>query len=177
VAPENQDLVVIGRLGRSRGLDGDIYVTPLTDYPERFAGMRELYVNGRDGWRKWTVTATRLISGRPVLKFENVDSPEEAARMTNRELAVPRDQLVELPEGAHFVFDLVGCQAVEEGTGALVGEVIDVEKYPANDVYVVRTGEGKTLLVPVVKQYVKRVDIETKTITLATAGLLDGEES
>ena len=168
---------MIGRLGRSRGLDGDIYVTPLTDYPERFAGMKELYVGSQDGWRKSRVIAARMISGRPVLKFENVNSPEEAARMTNRELAVPRDQLVELPEGAHFVFDLVGCQAVEEGTGALVGEVIDVEKYPANDVYVVRTEAGKKLLVPAVKQFVKRVDVEAKTITLVTASLRDGEES
>ncbi len=170
-------MVVIGRLGRSRGLDGDIYVTPLTDYPERFAGMKELYVGSQDGWRKSTVVVARMISGRPVLRFENVDSREEASRMTNRELAVPRDQLVELPEGAHFVFDLVGCQAVEEGTGALVGEVIDVEKYPANDVYVVRTEAGKKLLVPAVKQFVKRVDVEAKTITLVTASLRDGEES
>ena len=170
-------MVVIGRLGRSRGLDGDIYVTPLTDYPERFAGMTELFVGSQDGWRKSKVIAARMISGRPVLRFENVNSPEEASRMTNRELAVARDKLVELPEGAHFVFELVGCQAVEEATGALIGEVIDVEKYPANDVYVVRTGEGKKLLVPAVKQFVKRVDVEARTIALATAGLLDDEES
>ncbi len=165
------DLVIVGKLGRPRGVCGDIYVTPLTDFPTRFDGMVEIHVGSRDGWELKKLAAAVMVGGRPVLRFEGVDTPEEVARMTNRELAVPRDRLVELPENEYFVFDLIGCEVFEQENGERIGEVIDVEKYPANDVYVVTTANDKKLMVPVVGVYVKKVDIEARRIEIDPTGL------
>ena len=171
----SDDLVIVGKLGRPRGVTGDIYVTPLTDYPERFTGIDEIYVRNRDGWEILKVVSSKLVSGRPVIRFEDVTNPEQASRLTNRELAVPRDKLVKLPEGTNFIFDLIGCEVVEDGSESLIGTVVDVERYPANDVYVVKMLSGAQLQVPVVKSFVKHVDVKNKKIKIVTAGLLDGE--
>ncbi len=172
---DNQDLVLIGKLGKSRGLDGAIWVTPYTDYPERFADLEEVFLSLRGGWEKWEVVDGDVISRRPVVWLKGIENPEQASRLTNRELAVTRDQLVELPEGTFFLFDLVGCDAVDAASGETIGKVTNVEQYPANDVYTVETADGATLTVPAVSQWVKNVDVSARRIEVVTAGLLGYE--
>ncbi|MEW5993202.1 MAG: ribosome maturation factor RimM [Candidatus Zixiibacteriota bacterium] len=167
----SESFIIVGKLGRPRGVHGEIFVTPATDFPERFVGLEEIFVRERDGWTRRKLTSARLVSGRPALQFENVDSPEEAARLTNRDLAVPRDQVVDLPEDTYYIFDLLECEVVEAETGRRLGHVADVEQYPANDVYVIEDAHGKRLRCPAVKQYVRKVDLAARRIEVTAAGL------
>ena len=173
----SENLIVVGKLGRSRGLHGDIYVTPETDFPERFNGLKEIYVQNRDGWKKMPLERTDFISGRPVLKFEGIDNPEEIARLTNRLLAVPRDRLVELPEDTFYIFDLIGCNVFQEGSEELIGEIVNVEQYPGNDVYVVRTTNDREILFPATKECIRSIDTDNRKIIVNGPGLLDSEKS
>lgn len=167
----------VGWLGRSRGVHGDIWVTPDTDFPERFVDLKEIFVRSRSTWEKYTIVRSTLIGGRPVLRFEHIASPEEASRLTNRELAVSRDQVVELPEGSHYIFELIGCAVVDSASGEAIGELVNVEIYPANDVYLVETADGRMLSCPVVRSFVKQVDIAARRIVIDPRGLLDATSS
>jgi 16S rRNA processing protein RimM len=93
--------VVVGKLGRARGLHGDMFITPLTDFPERFAELEEILLQGPDGWESFRIARNDFISGRPVIRFEGIHTPEDASRLTNRILAVPREEIFGLPEGSH----------------------------------------------------------------------------
>jgi 16S rRNA processing protein RimM len=175
VPPE--DFIIVGKLGRTRGVHGEINVTPDTDFPERFDGLKEIYVKDRADWKKFKIVASRFVSGRPVLTLEGIGNPEDASRLTNRLLAVPKSQVVKLPDDTYFIFDLVGCRVIEDGSGRTLGEVEDVEQYPANDVYVIRTTDGRKVLFPAAREFVKSVDIENKKITVEPGGLFDRERS
>ena len=166
--------ITVGKVGKTRGVDGELYVTPLTDFPDRFVGLTEIFVGDRGAWQKWKLESARLISGRPVLKFEGINNPEDAARLTNRELAVTRDQTVPLPEDAYYIFDLTGCLIYDE-SGEQIGELVDVQSYPANDVYVVELTDGRRMLLPAIHQFVRQVDIDQKKIVIDTAGLIEGK--
>jgi len=172
----SETYVIVGKLGRPRGVHGEIYVTPDTDFPERFVGLKEIYVRDRQRWDKFNIISSQLISGRPVIRFEEITTPQEAARMTNRLLAVPKSQIVALPRGTYFIFDLIGCRVMEEGSNRLIGLVTEVERYPANDVYVIDTTSGKEVRCPVVKQFVKKVDMKKREITIVTTGWLEDQE-
>jgi len=165
--------ILIGRLGRSRGVDGEIYVTPLTDFPDRFRDLQQIYLDEKGSWRTIKIERVRFIAGRPILKLEEINNPEDAGRLTNRNVAVTADQLVELPEGSHWVFDLVGCNVFDEADGRRIGEVIDVLRYPANDAYVIKTDDGREILFPAVSEYVKEIDANEKKIVVRSAGLFD----
>jgi 16S rRNA processing protein RimM len=165
------ELITIGTLGKTRGVRGEMYVIPTSDDPERFVGLKEIFVSSRGSWEKRNIASVQLISGRPVIRFEGIENPEDAAQLTNRQLALPREQLIELPEDTFFVFDLVDCRVFDDATGKLVGKVSNVETYPANDVYVIETVDGAELLCPATAQFVKRVDVENKKIVIVTAGL------
>jgi 16S rRNA processing protein RimM len=165
--------VTVGKLGRTRGVFGEMYITPTTDFPDRFLGLKEIYVNDRGTWVKMKIVSSKMISGRPVVRLANVSNLEQAARLTNRELALPREQLVKLPEDQFYIFDMVGCDVYRAATDEKLGEIVDVIQYPANDVYVIRTIGGAELMCPAVKQYVTQIDMERKRVTIVTDGLLD----
>ncbi|RME23540.1 MAG: 16S rRNA processing protein RimM [Candidatus Zixiibacteriota bacterium] len=165
--------IEIGRLGRTRGVAGEMYVTPLTDFPERFLDMREVHVSVQGEWRLHRLESTRIIGGRPVVKFAGVDSPEDAARLTNLLLAVPQDKVVSLPEGSYYVFDLIECDLIDDTSGECLGHVRDVRRFPANDVYVVATTDGREVLFPAVKAFVRRVDIAARKIFVMPGGMFD----
>ncbi len=172
----SEDLIIVGKLGRFRGVHGDIWVTPETDFPERFDGLKKIFVQNRREWEEMALARTGFVSGRPVLKFVGVDSPEEAARMTNRLLAVPRDQAVELPEDMFYIFDLIGCEVFEDGSDELVGEIVNVEQYPGNDVYFVKTPAGTEMLFPATKEYIRSIDTDNRKVIVSGPGLIDGEK-
>jgi 16S rRNA processing protein RimM len=170
---KKERLILVGKLGRTRGIQGQIWITPLTDFPDRFEGLKEILVGDRDGWKSYEIEATWMIGERPVIKFVGINSREDASRMTNRELAVTGDQLVELPEATYYVFDLVGCEVIDETSGEKLGEVTDVRRYPANDVYVVRSESGEEVLFPAVVELVATIDIVSKKIVVRSGGFFD----
>jgi len=158
-------------------VNGEIFITPDTDFPDRFIDLEEILVSIRGNWEKLVIESARLVSGRPVLLFEGMRTPEDVARLTNCDLAVPKKELVELPLGSHYIFDLIGCEVVEKNTGQLLGVVVDVEQYPANDTYIIDTVDGNRILFPAVRQFVSKIDIEAKQITIDPSGIVENENS
>lgn len=170
IAPDT--LITVGTLGRPRGVHGELYVTPTSDNPERFLELTELFVEFRGEWKKMAISSVRLVSGRPVMKLDGINSPEDAARLTNRPVGLPREQLMELPEDTFFVFELVGCKVYDEATNDCIGEIIRVEEYPSNDVYVI-VRDGREWLCPAIRQFVRSVDIENRKVVIASTGLAE----
>ena len=167
----NDEYIIVGKLGRTREVYGELYITPFTDFPDRFLGMTEIYVSSKNSWELKKIVSSRMIGDRPVIKFEGVTSLEAAASLTNRELAVKKSQLVELPDDRFYIFDLVGCEVFDDSTDETLGTIVDVEQYPANDVYVIETGDGSSARLPAVKQFVKSVDINGKRVTVDRSGM------
>ncbi len=149
----------------------------MTDFPDRFLELKEIYLDNRGQWERLKINSSELVSDRPVLKFAGVNTKEQAMRLTNRMLAVPRDQLVELPEDKHYIFELIGCRVFDEETGEEVGELTDVLRYPANDAYVIKLTGGTEVLFPAVGEFVKEIDAEGKKIVVKSAGLLGEAEN
>jgi 16S rRNA processing protein RimM len=147
----------------------------LTDYPERFAGLRTVYVEDRAGDRRQlTVVSVEQQPRRLIIRFAEVTTAEEAEGLRGYFLVVPRKDVVDLPPGSFYVFDLVGM-FVETEDGEVVGRVIDVEHYPANDVYVVdRDGSGRSVLIPAIKEIVREIDLQERRIRIVNRpGLLE----
>ena len=114
--------VVVGRVGKSHGLDGSFVVEDASDAPERFEVGAELVVEGEPA----KVLGRRQARGRPVIRLDR-RVPRGAA------LEVPREELAPPGDGEYYVFQLVGLRVEEEG-GEPLGTVTDVIPGVANDV-------------------------------------------
>jgi 16S rRNA processing protein RimM len=157
--PSAPDLVPVGLVGRPHGLDGSFFVEGPSDRADAFATGATLYV---DGELAKVVASKRGSHKRPVIRLD---------RRVDRgaTLAVPREALPPLEEGAYYTFQLVGL-AVEEEGGRVVGRVREVLDYPANDVLELDSG----LFLPLVEACVRQVDLAAGRIVIA-AGFADPE--
>lgn len=143
--------VVVGRVGKSHGLDGSFVVEDASDAPERFEVGAELVVEGEPA----KVLGRRQARGRPVIRLDR-RVPRGAA------LEVPREELAPPGDGEYYVFQLVGLRVEEEG-GEPLGTVTDVIPGVANDVLELDT----RLALPMVEDCVLEVDLEDGRIVVA----------
>jgi 16S rRNA processing protein RimM len=157
--PSAPDLVPVGLVGRPHGLDGSFFVEGPSERADAFAAGATLYVDGEPAK---VVASKRGSHKRPVIRL---DRRVDRGAM----LAVPREALPPLEEGAYYTFQLVGL-AVEEEGGRMVGRVREVLDYPANDVLELDSG----LFLPLVEACVRQVDLEGGRIVIA-AGFADPE--
>ena len=152
-APE---LVVVGRVGKSHGLDGSFVVEDASETRELFAVGAKLFVDGGEA----TVVGSKQARGRPVIRLDR-----RVARGVT--LQVPREALAPTAEGEYYVFQLVGLLVEEEG-GRELGRVTEVAPGVANDVLEL----DSSLALPMVEDCVLRVDVEGGRILIAP-GFID----
>jgi 16S rRNA processing protein RimM len=145
------ETVVVGRIGKSHGLDGSFVVENASEAPERFEVGAELIVEGEPA----KVVARRHARGRPVIRLDR-RVPRGA------ELEVPRAALAPAGEDEYYVFQLVGLHVQEDG-GEDLGTVTDVLPGVANDVLELDSG----IALPMVEDCVRVVDLSAGRILVA----------
>lgn len=107
-----------------------------------------------------------------LIKLKGVDTPEAANALRNNIIYIDRGD-VSLEEGAYFIQDLIGLTVKDADSGVIYGEVKDVLQTGANDVYEI-SGNGRTYLVPAIKQVIIKTDIENSVILIRPLeGLFD----
>ena len=146
--------VVIGKAGAPHGLRGEVRVIPLTDFPERFESLHEVFI----GERVFHVEHVHYHRQFVLLTLAECTSREAAAKLTGELLRVAREDAAPLAEGEFYTFDIIGL-AVLDMAGERLGEVTNVLKTGSNDVYVVKKPDGSELLVPALKNVVREIDI------------------
>ena len=100
-----------------------------------------------------------------VLKVAGIDDRTSAEKKRGEFLLIDRDKARKLPQDTYYIADLIGLKAVDEH-GNDIGTVSDVIPNPAQDIYEIRTDEGKTILVPAVDEFVLDVDLQSRIMKL-----------
>ncbi len=145
---------IVGVVVGSWGNRGEVRVQPHTDNPRRFTKGDRLMAAGR----ALLSEGRRLHKGMPLVKFQGIDSREDAELLTGVELEVPVEQVPPLPDGTYYHFQILDMEVWTSG-GELLGIVEDILSTGSNDVYVVRTGDGE-VLVPAIEDVVLQVDVD-----------------
>lgn len=128
----NADLITIGIIIAPHGVRGDIRIMPQTDFPNRFMAMDVCYIDGKE----YHITSARFHKQFILAKLKEVPDRNGAELLAKKEIQVRRDDLVDLPEGRYYIFDMIGLE-VRNTEGQVLGTLTDVLQPGANDVYVV----------------------------------------
>lgn len=152
----------IGQIINTHGLRGAVKVYPLTDDISRFEKLKEVYVEENDGIVKYKVESVKFLSSTVSVKLKGVDSEEAANKLRGSYIKVDRKSAVKLPKDTYFICDLIDLEVYDE-KGLLLGTVKDVLQTGSNDVYVIESS-GKDILIPALKDIVKKIDLENKKI-------------
>lgn len=152
----------IGQIINTHGLRGAVKVYPLTDDISRFEKLKEVYVEENDGIVKYKVESVKFLSSTVSVKLKGIDSEEAANKLRGSYIKVDRKSAVKLPKDTYFICDLIDLEVYDE-KGLLLGTVKDVLQTGSNDVYVIQSS-GKDILIPALKDIVKKIDLENKKI-------------
>ena len=160
------DRVEIGIIINTFGIKGEVKVMPLTDEPADFSDFTRIYL-GRPGEEaiEYSVRKARPHKKWVILRLEGVDSRDEAVKLRDLNIYVPRDDLAVLPNGTYLETDLEGME-VYTTNGELIGVISDILKTPANDVYQIRGEGGRELLIPAIKDVIKDIDVESNKMVI-----------
>ena len=148
----------IGTIVGTHGLQGELRVNPACDGPDFFRQFGTLYFDAR-GERPVRVLGARAHKNVALLRLAGVDSIEAAQALKQQRLFFRRADAA-LEEGRYFIAELIGCAVYDAGNpGLTYGILSDVSQTKANDVWHIRTPEGRELLIPVIPDVVRAVDV------------------
>ena len=150
----------VGFLRRPHGVRGEIIMDLHTDFPERMKKGRKLFVG--EGRKPMTLTSVRPHGSGLLVKFQDVDTPEDAGLYRNQWVYVHTKD-VPLPDGQHYKHELLGLKVMDEA-GNPLGELVEILETGANDVYVVRDDSGKEILLPNIPPVILDLDLGTRTM-------------
>ncbi|KXZ40060.1 16S rRNA processing protein RimM [Alkalithermobacter thermoalcaliphilus JW-YL-7 = DSM 7308] len=154
----------VGQIVNTQGLKGEMRVYPLTDYKERFEEIQWVYI-GDDLQTKYFIEKVRYKNNLAIIKLKGIDNINEVEKLRNKYLVIPRENARELEEDAYFIADLIGLNAYTVD-GKYLGVLEDVMQPGANDVYVIKSEDGKEYLIPAVKQFVPEININERKIII-----------
>ena len=165
------DPVAIGRVGSPSGLRGEFRVTLYAADSDNLKEGKVLLLKraaktGSTDELRAAIRSVRFQKDRPVIKLEGFDDRTSVEPLRDMEISIEASDLEELPEGEHYVRDLIGCRVVDiAGGGAReMGVLQDVIQNTAQSVLDVKTPEGKSVLIPAVDAFLRNIDEEAGLI-------------
>ncbi|HKN22512.1 MAG TPA: ribosome maturation factor RimM [Terracidiphilus sp.] len=189
--------VWLARIRRPQGRKGEVLAEILTDFPDKFAERRQLWLlpaasvsvsvsvsvsapgpshlgTGEtkpmdSPARPVELTNHWLHKGGIVLHFAGVDSISAAEELKGMIVAVPQTERAPLAADEVFVGDLIGCVLVDVAgaEAATVGEIENVDRAGGAAPLLVVRGACGEVLIPFARSYLRRVDLEGKRVEMA----------
>lgn len=172
-----QKRVIVGKILGAHGIHGTVRLFPLTDFPERFGEMKELFLEmeGRPS------RVLKLISALPyegkeqfLLEAEGIGCRDEAEALKGYSVTVAPQERPSLDSDEYWIDDLVGLCVRDAVTGAELGVVEDVIVTGSNDVYAVRTKDVGVRMLPALGDVILEVNLKEGFMKVAVPeGLWD----
>jgi 16S rRNA processing protein RimM len=175
--PAGEPWTILARLVRPQGRRGEVLADVLTDFPDRFADRRRLFLVSSETSpfvvREAALENHWLHKGRVVLKFAGIDSINDAEPLRGLLVAIPASERAKLSDDSIYIGDLIGCEVFDVSTAARnIGMVTDVDR--GAGLLSVKATSGEEVLIPFAKAYLVTMDLAGKRIEMRLpAGLLD----
>ena len=148
-------------------------VYPTTDDPRRFRRLKEVVLDTGREKINLEIEGVKFFKQFVILKFKGLDNINDIEKYRQKSLYVTRKNAVRLQGDEYFIADLIGLK-VQDEDGTELGTVKDVIETGANDVYEVEMADGRSLLLPAIKQCILNVDVENGMMQVhVLEGLLD----
>jgi 16S rRNA processing protein RimM len=172
--------VWLARIRRTQGRKGEVFADILTDFPEKFAQRKRLWllrdVQADPAPREVELIANWPHKGGIVLHFAGIDSISAAETLSGLVVAIPWADRAALGENEAYIGDLIGCTLIDVAGAepSAVGEIEDVDTTAGPAPLLVVKGARGEVLIPFAKSYLRKLDLAGKRVEMALpVGLVD----
>lgn len=158
-----EDLLQVGVITSTHGVRGEVKVFPTTDDAARFKKLKKVILDTGKENIELEIAGVKFFKNMVILKFKEFDNINDVEKYRQKKLYVTRENAVKLKKNEYFIADLIGL-TIQTDDGETLGELMDVLQTGANDVYVIQTADGEEILLPAIKQCIKEVDVENRSM-------------
>ena len=166
-----KDCYLLGEVIKTHGLRGEVTVHLDVDFPDEYETLESVFLLEEERLVPFFIDHIQINGEKAILKFEGIDSIDDAKSFVKSEMYLPLTFLPELKGDAFYYHDLIGCKVYNEDT--LIGEVQEVYDMGATQLIEVRNGKEE-ILVPINDKILKEVNTTDKKLKVSLPdGLLD----
>ncbi len=167
-----EPFVTIGRVVRPQGRQGELKVALETDFPERFAALREVYLFRPPARAGFQLRRAWPHQGHIILELATITSISQAQAWAVAEVQIPADQRWPVPPGHYYISDLIGCEVWNQDVH--LGPIEAVRPGSGAPLLEVRVDAGRQVLIPFARAYLENFDLARRVLRLRLPeGLLD----
>ena len=158
-----QEYFEIGQIVNHFGIKGMVKVNPFTDDISKFENLKSVLVEKNGKLVDIQIEEVKYSKNQIILKLKGIDTVEEAEKYRGCYIKIARKDTKKLPKDTYFIADLIGL-TVYTDENILLGKVEDIYNSGANDIYVIKSDDGKQILLPAIKEVIKQIDLEQEKI-------------
>ena len=165
-----QEYFEIGQIVNTFGIKGFVKVNPFTDDMHRFEELKSVLVVKNKETIEMHIEEVKLHKNVVLIKFKGIEDINMAEKYKGCYIKIRREDARKLPKDTYFIADLIGIKVYDDN-GNLLGKVDDIYNNKVHDIYVIRNDLGKQILLPSIKEVIKKIDIDNDMIVVH---LIDG---
>ena len=170
---QKEDCFYLGKIVKKYSFKGELLVKLDTDDPIIYTKMESVFIDKNKSLIPFFIERSSLHKSTLLrVKFEDIDSEEDADKLLKSELYLPLEFLPQLTGNKFYYHEIVGFEAEDLSFG-LVGIVKGVND-TTNQAILEIDRNGSEILIPLIDDFIKSVDRELKKIILEVPeGLID----
>ena len=160
-----------GKIVNTHGCHGGVKLESWCNTPEDLAALNTVYVKKGVEYLPYTVVKASVFKQFVVAVWKDVADMDAALALKGATVYAKREDF-NLEEGEYFIADLIGLKVIDANTDKVYGTLLETINRGASDIYVVSTANGERMI-PVVPEFVDRVDPATGIYVTPIEGMLD----
>ncbi len=170
---QKEDCFYLGKIVKKYSFKGELLVKLDTDNPSIYTKMESVFIDKNKSLIPFFIERSSLHKSTLLrVKFEDIDSEEDADKLLKSELYLPLEFLPQLTGNKFYYHEIFGFEAEDLSFG-LVGIVKGVND-TTNQAILEIDRNGSEILIPLIDDFIKSVDREQKKIILKVPeGLID----
>lgn len=163
----------LGRIVKKHSFKGEVIIKLDTDEPELYGNLESVFVDLGNNLVPFFIEKSSLSKGTMLrLKFEGVDSEEDAEAILKSGIYLPLDLLPKLSGDKFYYHEVIGFN-IKDSSFGIVGVIKEINDSSAQPLFVIDR-EGKEIFIPMIDDFIQKVDRENNTIEVSTPeGLID----
>jgi 16S rRNA processing protein RimM len=168
-----EDCFYLGKIVTKYSFKGEVVIKLDTDEPELYTEMESVYVEFGANLVPFFIEKSSLHKGNQLrVQFEDVYSDEEADSILKCGVYLPLDLLPKLTGDKFYFHEVIGFTVIDENYGE-VGTLVHINDKAAQPLFEIDS-DGKEVFIPMIDDFIKKVDRENKTIHVtAPEGLIE----
>ncbi|MDB3905039.1 ribosome maturation factor RimM [Crocinitomicaceae bacterium] len=168
-----KDSIYIGQIAKLHGYKGGVSLFLDVTHPEEYMEVESFFVDIEGILTPFFVESFKLKNkGFAAVKFQGVDSEEDAKSLIKKKIYLPEEELKELDESSFYDHEVIGYR-VEDVFKGFIGTVVGVADLKLNPLLILEFND-KEILLPLFDGLIVNVDRETKQLKVqAPEGLID----